>query len=232
MPSITNAILAHSSRALCAASFVVLAFGTSLTMAATPTSYFGSALITGTNNRISVTRVPVIDSAGTVTYKDVTINFVVNSTGGLSFTSSPITPSPALITSGFKAGTYKDTRGNKYAVTGPSVIPGTTRTAWSLAFTTGPDAAQFSMSWVTGPIAGHPNQSSLTARSITTTAYSWGTVGVEQFKTSSFPFSYWGNYARVVGAAQAGNQLVFHLFSNIDNIEDDSVSLQFCPSAC
>ncbi len=232
MASTINVTAIRSSRALRTASFVVLAFGASLAVAATPTSYFGSALITGTNNRISITRVPVINSAGTVTYKDLTINFVVDNAGTLTFGPSTIAASPSLITSGFKAGTYKDTRGNKYAVTGPSVIPGTTRTAWSLTFTTGPDAAQFSMSWVTGPIAGHPNQSSLTARSITTTAYSWGTVGVEQIKSSYFPFYNWGNNAQVVGAVQAGDQLVFHLFYNYDNIEDDSVSLQFCPTAC
>jgi len=202
--------------------------------AATPKSSFGSALITGADNRISVTRVPVISSTGAVTYKNVTIDFEVSSTGVL--TLAPFSPiiaaSPSLITSGFKAGNYRDGRGNKYAVTGPSVIPETTRTAWSLALTSGPDASQFSLSWVTGPIAGHPNQSSLAARSITTTAYSWGIVGSESLITGSFPFIQWGNNGYVAGAAQAGNQLVLHLFRNLDNLEDGNVSLTFCTAAC
>lgn len=232
MASTINVIAIRSNRALRAASFAILAFGTGLAVAATPTSYFGSALITGTNNRISITRVPVINSAGTVTYKDLTINFVVDSAGTLTFGPSTIAASPSLIASGFKAGTYKDARGNKYSVGGPSVIPGTTRTAWSLALISGPDATQFSIGWVTGPIAGHPNQASLTARSITSTAYSWGIAGAETYISSSFPFYFWGDYGNVVGAAQAGNQISFHLFSNSDNIEDDSVSLQLCTTAC
>ena len=121
------------SRALCVLGLAVLALGTNLAEAATPNSFFGSALVTGTNNRITVTRVPVIDSAGVVTYKDVTLNFVVSTTGVLTLAPSTITPSPALITSGFRAGNYKDTSGNKYVVSGPSVIPGTARTTWSLA---------------------------------------------------------------------------------------------------
>ena len=233
MTRMTNAVPSRSNRALYAVSLVVLALGTSLVVAAEPKSLFGSALITGADNRISVTRVPVIDSTGKVTYKEVTIDFEVSSTGVLTLApSSPtITPSPSLITSGFKAGKYKDARGNKYVVTGPSVIPNTTRTTWSLAFTTGPDATQFSMSWTTGPIAGHPNQSSLTARSITTEAYSWGIVGSEAFLSGYFPFIYWGNHGYVVGAAQAGGQLVLHLFSDLNNVEDGSVSLLSC-TAC
>ncbi len=73
-------------------------------MAATPNAYFGSALITGANNRISVSRVPVINSAGAVTYKDLTFNFDVSSAGVLSMLAfnPTITASPSLITSGFK----------------------------------------------------------------------------------------------------------------------------------
>jgi hypothetical protein len=55
--------------------------------------------------------------------------------------------------------------------------------------------------------------------------------------TFDFPFYHWGNGGNVVGAAQAGNQLVFHLFNmggytGGDNIEDGSVSLTLCATAC
>jgi hypothetical protein len=235
MKRTANALPKRLNRAICTLSLLGMAISTNLAMAAiaTPNAYFGSALITGADNRISVSRVPVIDSAGTVTYKDLTIDFDVSSVGELNMSAynPTITASPALITSGFKAGNYKDARGNKYAVTGPSVIPGTTRTTWSLAFVTGADASQFSMSWVTGPITGHPNQSSLTARSITTTAYSWGIVGAVSPISGLFPFNGWLN-ANVVGAAQAGDQLVLHYFKAGDNIEDASVSLTYCTTAC
>ncbi len=91
------------------------------------------------------------------------------------------------------------------------------------------------MGWVTGPITGHPNQSSLKASQITTTAYSWGIVGSEQsigYERLLFPSLQWGNHGYVVGAAQAGNQVVFHLFTNLDNIEDKSASLTLCETVC
>jgi hypothetical protein len=202
-----------------------LSLGANIASAATPRASFGAALVTGADNRISVSRVPVLDSVGKVYYKDLTINFQVDSTGNLTLGTATIYASPSLVTSGFQAGNYKDTLGNTYQLTGPSVIPGTTRTVWSLAFTAGTYVTQFSMSWVTGAIAGHPNESSLKSRNITSTAYSWGIVGNSTGQKSGFPFYNWGNYAYVVGAAQAGNQLVLHLFKDINNIEDSSVSL-------
>ncbi len=200
-----------------------LALGPGLASAATPRAVLGSATITAADNRLTVTRVPVINSAGAVTYKDVTLNFQVDAAGTLILAPATIAASPNLVTSGFMAGNYKDTRGNTYSVSGPSVIPGTTRTVWSLVFTAGPDASQFSMNWVTGPVVGHPNESSLKARNITSTAFSWGIVGAED-ATNNFPFYLWGGGGHVVGAAQAGNQIVFHFYDN-GNIEDDNVSL-------
>ena len=124
----TNVSTTRLNRAFCTLSLVVLVLGSNSSYAATPNAYFGSALITGADNRISVTRVPVINSAGVVTYQDLTIDFDVTSTGVLNMSpyNPTITASPSLITKSFKAGDYKDAHGNKYTVTGPSVIPGTT----------------------------------------------------------------------------------------------------------
>ena len=231
--------LQNTNRILCILSLIVLALGANLAEAVTPRAAFGSALITGADKRISVSRVPVINSTGVVTYKDITINFEVSSAGVLTMApfNPTITASPSLLTTGFKAGNYKDGRGNKYIVSGPSAIPNTTRTAWSLAFVSGLDTTQFSMGWVTGPIVGHPNQPSLALLKITTTAYSWGIVGSGSVKEFDFPFYNWHNGGHVVGAAQAGNQVVFHLFkaggySGGDNIEDGSVSLTLCATVC
>lgn len=206
--------------------FLGLALGANVVSAATPRASFGSALITGADNRITVKRVPVINSAGAVSYKDVTINFTVDTAGTLTAGTTTINASPNLVTSGFQAGNYKDARGNIYQLAGPSVIPGTTRTQWSLAFVSGPDGRHLSITWVTGPISGHPNQSSLIARNITSTAYSWGILGSIDAATTSFPFYQWGDEGDVVGAAQAGNQLVLHLFDDLNNTEDQSMSLQ------
>lgn len=223
------------SKTLSSLGFAVLVLNTNLAAAATtPNAYFESAVITGSGNYINVSRVPVVDSTGKVTYKDINIEFEVNNAGVLNMAafSPTITASPALITSGFKAGYYKDARGNKYQVTGPSVIPNTTRTVWSLAFVAGSDVKQFSMSWITGPVIGHPNQPSLDYNKITTNAYSWGLMGSASGGVSGFPFLNWNN-ANVVGAVQAGNQLVLHYFtSNANNVEDASASLTYCTTAC
>lgn len=207
--------------------------------ATTPKPFFQSALITGAANTIAASRVPVIDSAGNVTYKDVTLRFNVSGTGALSLAPGNlvITNSPTLVTSGFKPGNYKDSSGNKYVLSGPSAIPGSTRTAWSLAFTSGSQAKQFSASWTTGPIAGHPNQSSLGRIKMTSTAYtgySWGIAGNVAYISSDFPFDEWGNQGNVIGAVQAGEQVVLHLFKigDEDSVEDDSVSLVRCAAAC
>jgi hypothetical protein len=81
-----------------------------------------------------------------------------------------------------------------------------------------------SISWVTGCVAGHPNQPSLEARNITSSAYSWGLAGHTALVVTTFPFYDWDN-ATVVGAAQAGNQLIISHFEDLHNIADHSASL-------
>ncbi len=145
----------------------------SASAATTPTSFFESSVITGSNNRISVQRVPVVDVNGKVTYQNVTIDFTVSNTGVLLDKPALITAAPTLITNNFVSGKYKDGRGHIYALSGPAVVPGTTRTAWSLslvAVPTGSPLFNVSLNWITGPIAGHPIESALNYDKITSTA--------------------------------------------------------------
>ena len=209
-----------------------LALTASLATAATPEAFFQSATITSAGNRIAVSRVPVQDAAGNITYKNVVLDFTVDAAGVLALAdASPvITPAPTLITSAFKAGNYKDQIGNRYVLSGPSAIPNSTRTAWSLNLVKSTQATQFSMTWATGPIKGHPNESSIVARKITSTAYSWGIGGAQTVSNSNFPFFNWGN--DVIGASQVGNQLAFYLYRAGDNIVDESVSLTLCATTC
>lgn len=199
--------------------------------AQTPTAYFGSATVNTSNNRIQATGVPVQDANGAIVYKNIALDFQVDAAGNVSLVadSPTITTTPRLVTSGFKAGNYKDALGTVYTVSGPSAIPGSTRSSWSLVAN---GSTQFSASWITGKISGHPNQDSLTVRNITSTAFTWGTVGVNGFQfVSGAVFNSWAPSA-VVGVTQAGNQLVLHLFVNYDAIEDSSVALQYCNTAC
>jgi len=212
--------------------FAGLTLTASMASAATPTAFFQSATITSAGNRIAVSRVPVQDEAGNITYKNVLLDFTVDAAGvlGLADTSPVITPAPTLITSAFKAGNYKDQSGNRYVLSGPSAIPNSTRTAWSLSLVKSAQASQFTMTWATGPIKGHPNESSIVARKITSTAYSWGIGGAQTVSNSNFPFWQWNN--NVIGASQVGNQLAFYLYRAGDNIVDESVSLTLCATTC
>jgi hypothetical protein len=206
-----------------------LTFTASVAIAATPTAFMGSATINTTENRIEATYVPVQDASGKVVYKNVLLDFQVDDAGNLSLAvgSPTITPAPILPTTKFKAGQYKDANGKKYTVAGPSVIPGTARTSWSLVSNAIP---QISLNWITGNVIGHPNQTILNLKKITSNGFSWGTVGFNS-SSSGTPFYNWQN-GSVVGAVQSVNQITFHLFQNNDNIEDASVSLQYCNTVC
>jgi len=223
----------NTLKLLCSYLVVALTSGVAIGVnAATPTSYFQSSVITGSNNRISVQRVPVTDVNGKVTYQNVTIDFTVSVTGTLLDKPALITAAPSLVTNGFVPGKYKDTKGNVYALSGPAVVPNTTRTAWSLVLAAFPSSStmpNFSVSWITGPIAGHPIESVLTFNKITSTAYSWGSMGTNNIGSGQAFYNWRAN--SVIGANQAGNQLVLHLYYNTgNNAEDGSVSLTYCPT--
>ena len=200
----------------------------------TPTSFFESSVITGSKNRISVQRVPVVDVNGKVTYKNLTIDFTVSNTGVLLDKPALITAAPVLLTSNFVAGKYKDGKGYTYALSGPSVVPGTSRTAWSLimiAAPTGSNLVDFSLNWITGVISGHPIEAMLKKDGLTTTNYSWGTVGANGINNIyGVNFAGWPVSA-IVGAIQSGNQLSIHLYNNdANNVEDGFAALLYCPT--
>jgi hypothetical protein len=87
----------------------------------------------------------------------------------------------------------------------------------------------FSLNWITGSIAGHPIEAMLKKDGLTTTAYSYGTVGTNAFNSGQ-AFTGW-SISAIVGAIQAGNQLSIHYYRNDGgNVEDGSVSLLYCPT--
>jgi hypothetical protein len=180
-------------------------------------------------NTVSMTRIPVKTSTGAVLLKDIQIQFTVDNLGNTTMSAGfpKVTTSPAPIPSSFKAGTYKDSFGRKYLVSGPAVIPGG-RVMWRLQ-ATAPTSYIVELSWATGAVAGHPFQSQLTRNRITSTLYAWGVVGTIN-NTSPFYL----DRDDVVGAQQIGNQLVFHLYNDpVSNAETQTATLTLCATtAC
>jgi hypothetical protein len=177
-------------------------------------------------NTVSMTRIPVRTSTGTVLFKDIQIQFTVDNLGNTTLSAGfpKITTSPPPIPSAFKAGTYKDILGRKYLVSGPAIIPGG-RVMWRIQ-ETAPVGFVFEASWATGAVAGHPFQAQLNRNKITSTLYTWGVVGaINNFSV------FFLDVNDIIGAQQIGNQLVFHLYNNLDAIETSTATLTLCATA-
>ncbi|WP_139559168.1 hypothetical protein [Methylotetracoccus oryzae] len=207
-----------------AATALVVSAGT--TSAAPPDMLMQSANLSGSGNTLNVTRVPVRDSTGKVTYKDIALSFDVSNTGVVTLgPGSPVvTTSPSLNVAGFRAGIYKDSDGRHYQVAGPSVLAGG-RTAWTVVWIDPPTTSySFNANWATGAVTGHPNQTTLNNAGITSSGqYSWGIVG----NRDSWELL-WTEGA-IIGAAQSADALTLHYFGS-DTIETSSWVLIRCPA--
>lgn len=110
----------------------------------TPAALFQQATLTGSNNTITATQIPVVTSSGTVIYLSATIQFNVDGNGNLTISGTPqITPAPTVINGSFKAGTYvgpSNVVGGKAIITisGPTVTSGG-YTIWTLTTGSGAD---------------------------------------------------------------------------------------------
>lgn len=181
----------------------------------TPYALFQYSSLTGSGNTINLTRVPTVNSSGVTSYYDVTITFTVSSSGQLAIASSQFTPSPNLITAGFKAGPYVGpstvlSGDAKIIVSGPGVASGGA-TEWSLAAASGANAKTYpcSATWYVGPLTSNPLYSRIQAAKITSTAYSYGVIGSGGCDTES---GYWEPDS-LIGLSQTGNTLTIVTFS-------------------
>jgi hypothetical protein len=189
---------------------------------AQPRAFFQSGTPVGLDNRLNVARVPVRNSAGVIKYYDVALTFNVDATGKLTVNNAAtkITLSPELVVGAFRPGIYEQgSLGCRYQVGAPGVLGGG-RITGSLGGSLN-CGSELDVSWVSGPIAGHPNEGALQAAGITFQGYSWGVVG----ETS------WGGWGSgdLVGVVQSGQNLVIHNFGD-DNKEDSSAVFVACPS--
>lgn len=181
----------------------------------TPYALFQYASLTGSGNTINLTRVPTANSSGTISYYDVTIEFTVNSSGQLAIASGypQITPSPSLITAGFKAGKYVGPStildGEMFVnVSGPGVTSGGA-TEWSLAAASGAADCTYpsTATWYVGALTSNPLYSRIKAAGITSTAWSYGVTGAANC------YDDWLTDT-LIGVSQNGNTITIVSFTN------------------
>jgi hypothetical protein len=116
-----------------------------------------SSSIAAAAQTITAMRVPVQVNGGTPSYFDVTIT--LHAVGGSTVTGisakATSTPSVLLQTNGFVAGTYADSSGNVYKVSGPGVGPGGA-TSWTIAEVTVKTCGLLSATWYTDTGPNNP----------------------------------------------------------------------------
>ena len=151
---------------------VALALAATTVPAVAQQAYLEGATYGGAGNTMVVSRIPVADSKGKITYKNVTIAFSVSAAGTLTAGTPKITTAPIIVTGNFVAGKYKN-GSNVFFLSGPGVGPDG-RTTWSIE---SPDCSSFNAGWTTGPVTGHPAEQRLTKVGITYGGISYGPGG-------------------------------------------------------
>jgi hypothetical protein len=186
----------------------------------TPYALFQSSTLTGSGNVITAIRVPVVTSAGKVVYKDVTVQFDVDSAGDLTLTGGfpEVVASKTPLTSHFIAGNYGgpgSLANFLITVSGPGVAPGGA-TEWSLGTASGANSCTYPAmaSWYVGSLSSSPIYSRLKAASITSTAWSYGVGGLPDNTACGDSYTYTWNHGSLLGLSQTGNAITVASFTN------------------
>jgi hypothetical protein len=189
---------------------------------ATPSSYaeFQYATITGSNNVLNVTMLPVITPNGAV-FKNLTLQVNVDAAGDVTVEpgSPTVVSAPQILASAFKAGKYAgpssiNSGKNQITVTGPGVVAGGT-TVWSLVSSSTPSVCTYPISgtWYVGPLSNNPLAARLKKAGITSTAYSWGVAGNGNGPGGCNPGLNWSN-GSILAVSQTGNSITFSSFTS------------------
>jgi hypothetical protein len=207
-------------------SVVLGAFLPSILSAATPTAYLERSKVIATGRQIKAYSVPTKDEDGTIRYYDITINLPILANGKPRVTAPVISvPSPRVRVNEFVPGTY--TGGGASCTLLSSPFGARTEVVLNCTF----NGYNFSATWYTGPIAGHPYQIELENASIDTLPrsvienFAWGKVGNTDNR-------YWWNNCilyntslnDILAIRQVNNRLTFHNYRK-DNISDCQVDL-------
>lgn len=178
-----------------------------------PKAYLDQAQVYATGNKIQAFRIPTVNSDGKTKYYDLTINLNVLDNGKINTRKAKITTalSPNVNSNKFIQGTYVDANGIKCTLT-TTVLPGGRSQAAMTCIA--PNSASIQMTWVTGPIAGHPFELALKAAGIdkltSQNDYSWGKIANEDGS------NWWGcmNPNDLISATQIGKTLAIGGYRN------------------
>ena len=193
--------------------------------AAPPYALFQFASITGSGNVVTAAWVPVVTASGATVYKNVTLQFNVDSAGNLTLASGfpHVIPAPVVQVSSFMTGNYvgpSNVGGGKALITvsGPGVTSGGA-TEWSLAAAPGAWGSTYpaSATWYVGPMTSSPLATRLQAANITSTAWSYGVVG-----SASWTVDGTWNTNTLIGVSQVGNTITIVNFTD-NNSRDHNV---------
>ena len=187
--------------------------------AGTAYAEFQSATLSGANNTINVTMLPVILGNGDVVYKNLALQVNVNPTTGAITVAGgypKVTAAPTTLISGFKAGDYVGPGGKSSQATqlltliGPGVASGGA-TEWSTTTSPGATGCTYptTATFYDGPISRSPWSARLKAAGITLSNYSYGVMGNQ---TCSGGGNWWDAGA-LLGFSQTGNALTIVSFT-------------------
>lgn len=153
-------------------------------LAASPTAYFQYGGIVGENSQIYLSRIPVANSLGQITYYDGTISFTVSTDGKLS-TPPTVTfiASPTLATAHFVPGRYyaPSNYNSGYAlgtVSSGVGAGGSTVWTWTVDTSAPSSWAPRQAAWQTGSPAPDIAARMISAKIPNNSSYSYGTASV------------------------------------------------------
>ena len=186
-----------------------------------PYVLFQYSTLTGSGNTVTAVRIPVVTATGSTIYKNMTLQFNVDSAVNLTLASGypKVVLAPSPIMSSFKVGRYV---GPTTILNGEAIInvagPGVTAggaTEWSLASGAGAAVCTYpgTATWYVGPLASSPLAARLKNAGLTSTAWSYGVGG-----TGCYPA--WAANS-LLGFSQVGNTLtiVSFTYNGIDKSE-------------
>lgn len=174
-------------------------------------AYFQDVVIVGSNNQISITRLPVTANGKTY-YWNLTLPFEVETNGEVTVGLMDRVASPNLIVSAFKPGTYvgpSTILGGqaKIVVAGPGVWNGL-YSEWTISAASGANGCTYPATGVfydVSAITANPLYSRLKAAGITSNAWSYG------IETGTCYYTWGGN--GLIGVSQVGNTLTIASFT-------------------
>ncbi len=180
-----------------------------------------SANIVGSGRSINIHRLPIVnDSNGTTTVYDVSLRLTLDGAGNVVFENFSQITSPSINNfDNFIPGTYKDTVGTTYTLSGPAIVSDG-RTGWAL--TSADDGVSYAASWITGSATGHPL---IGNRNVVSNLLGGVAYGVQGTNDHNNIRNGWDE-ADLISAQQIGDTLVLNLFdASNSSTPDASINL-------